>query len=938
MRLITTHINADFDGLASMIAARKLYPDAVMAFPGSQERNVRDYLAQNQSYSYDFHKVKDIDLEKVSTLIVVDTRSSNRIGRFAECLRNPGIQLHLYDHHLANSGDLRGELEVVENFGSTTTLFVRILEEKQTILTPEEATILALGIYEDTGSLTHPTTTPEDLRATAWLVEQGAKLDEVAQYISHELTSEQITILHELMTTAKKYTIQDISVVVVSHSSSEYIDEFALIIRRFMAMENLNVLFALISMGGRIYLIARSRIADVNVGSIARDMGGGGHATAASATIKEMTLIEAQEKLIQTLHRHIHPQPIADEMMSTPAITVTPETSITAAKETLTRYNITAAPICDKNDIPPQRCPVIQGIITRRIVEKAVHHNLGNRPVSDFMTSDVESLALDATLADIQELIIENRQRIIPIVTDKEIVGIITRTDLLNRLVNDPSHLPKDLLHESDHPSLERLRNLSALIAENLNKEMVLLLRTIGEVASNKGFNAFAVGGFVRDLLLKKPNFDLDIVIEGDGIAFAKALASHLGGRYRTHERFKTAVVLMPDGFKIDIATARLEYYEYPAAMPTVELSSIKLDLSRRDFTINAMAIRLNPAHFGTLIDFFNSQNDLKKKDIKVLHNLSFVEDPSRIFRAIRFEKRMNFRISPHTRRLIINAVNMKLFGKSQDSRFLSELKIILSEENPLPALQRLSEFDLFQFLWPDLRPHYQIDRRYGHILTQARLAISWYKLLYLGEQCQNWMVYLLTIMSRSGVEVLASFCDRFEETKKNTDYLIGQKKLCDRAIHTLRRDPRLKNSEIVECFIDIEIEGMLYMMGIARKNHTKKAISSYLTTLRNIEPSLSGEDLMEMGYTPGPQFKVMLSALKNARLDGEVDGAEDERRLLRQKFPREGKIVNANPHFSPVEVAVYPRIEAIGYSGLCPLLQRQRRRGKIDWPLVDIV
>ncbi len=161
----------------------------------------------------------------------------------------------------------------------------------------------------------------------------------------------------------------------------------------------------------------------------------------------------------------------------------------------------------------------------------------------------------------------------------------------------------------------------------------------------------------------------------------------------------------MPDGFKIDIATARLEYYEYPAAMPTVELSSIKLDLYRRDFTINAMAIQLNPEQFGTLIDFFNSQNDLKQKAIKVLHNLSFVEDPSRIFRAVRFETADGIPDSPHTKRLISNAVNMKLFGKSEDPRFLSELKIILSEENPLPAIQRLAEFDLFQFLWPDLRP-----------------------------------------------------------------------------------------------------------------------------------------------------------------------------------------------------------------------------------------
>lgn len=887
MRLITTHINADFDGLASMIAARKIYPDAVLAFSGSQERNVRDFIAQSLPYSYDFLKLKDIDLQTVDTLILVDTRSSERIGPFAECLKNPGIQLHLYDHHLQNGGDLHGEFELIENFGSTTTLLVNVLREKKLAISPQEATIFALGIYEDTGSLTHLSTTPEDLITAAWLVEKGAKLDQVAQFISHELTSEQISILHELMKNAKQYTIQDIPLVVVTHSLDEYVDEFALIVRRFMAMENLNVLFAVISMGGRIYLIARSRIADVNVGTIARDLGGGGHATAASATLKDMTLIEAQEKLIHTLHRHILPQPIASEMMSKPAITILPDATISEAKALLTRYNITAAPVRADIRASGVNGHSILGIITRQIVEKAAHHSLGDRPVSDFMSSDVVCLPLKATLADIQELIIENRQRLIPIVQNSALMGVITRTDLLNRLVNDPAHLPKNLLRESDHPSLERKRNLNAIIVDCLSKKMIQLLQTVGQVADKLGYNAFAVGGFVRDLLLKKQNLDLDIVIEGDGIDFAKALASRLDGRYRTHERFKTAVVLMEDGFKIDIATARLEYYEYPAAIPTVELSSIKLDLFRRDFTINAMAIQLNQEQFGTLIDFFNSQNDLKQKYVKVLHNLSFVEDPSRIFRAVRFEQRMDFQISPHTKRLIRNAVEMKLFGKSGDPRFLSELKIIFSEENPLPAIQRLAEFELFQFLWPDLRPHYEIDRRFTHILTQAQLAISWFRLLYLEEDCRDWVVYLLAIMSRSGQAELSAFCRRFEEAPKISDYLLEQKERADKAVHLLSRANNHKNSYIAACFEEITLEGLLYIMAIARKKHVKKAVSLYVTSLRHIEANLSGADLKEMGYTPGPRFKEILIYLKNLRLDNPALKPEEATVLVKKKFPR---------------------------------------------------
>jgi len=886
MRLITTHLNADFDGLASMVAARKLYPDAILAFPGSQERNVRDFISQSLLYRYHFLKSKQVDLQAIDTLIVVDTRSSTRLGPLAECLDNPDLKVHIYDHHPRNSGDLTGDIEVIEDYGSTTTLLINLLREKGIAITAEEATLFALGIYEDTGSLTHLTTTPADLKAAAWLVEKGAKLDQVAQFITHELTSIQISLLHELMKTAKQYTIQDIPVVVITHSMVDYMDEFALIVRRFMAMENINVLFAVISMGGRIYLIARSRIADVNVGNIARDLGGGGHATAASATLKDITLIQAQEKLIQTLHKHIHPQPIAREMMSQPAITIPPEATISEAKTILTRYSITALPVCDIISASAELSPPIHGIITRQIIEKAAHHHLDHSPVSDYMTTEVKTLPLYATLADIQELIIEHHQRLIPIVEEKTLIGIITRTDLLNRLVNDPAHLPKDLLHESEHPSLERKRNVNTQIVEFLDREMIQLIQTIGEIADTINYNAFAVGGFVRDLLFKKQNHDLDIVVEGDGILYAKKLADHLGGRYRTHERFKTAMVLLPNGFKIDIATARLEYYEYPAAMPTVELSSIKLDLYRRDFTINAMAIQLNPAHFGILIDFFNCQNDLKQKTIKVLHNLSFVEDPSRIFRAIRFEKRMDFVISPHTKRLIVNAVNMKLFGKTHDHRFLTELKIILSEENPLPAIERLAEFKLFKFLWPDLRPHLKIDRRFTHIVTQAQRAISWFRLLYLNDECQNWIIYLLAIMGRSRLVELKAFCQRFEESSKLTTYLLHQKEYGDKAAYQLARGNGLKNSEIVAILKELNIEGLLYIMAIARKNHTKKAVSLYVTTLRQIEGELTGQELVQLGYKPGPLFKKILATLRNGRLDGLANDRDEELMLLRSTFP----------------------------------------------------
>ncbi|MGH7207545.1 MAG: hypothetical protein ACREI2_15205, partial [Nitrospiraceae bacterium] len=174
------------------------------------------------------------------------------------------------------------------------------------------------------------------------------------------------------------------------------------------------------------------------------------------------------------------------------------------------------------------------------------------------------------------------------------------------------------------------------MLRDRLPSRVFQVLEQAGELAEQTSVSAFVVGGFVRDLLLGRPNLDLDLVIEGDGIAYAQALARAAKAELKIHDRFGTAVIVFPDGFKLDVATARTEYYEYPAALPTVERSSIRKDLYRRDFTINTLAIRLNASHFGELIDFYGGQRDLKEKTIRVLHSLSFVEDPTRVFRAVR--------------------------------------------------------------------------------------------------------------------------------------------------------------------------------------------------------------------------------------------------------------------------------------------------------------
>ena len=515
MDIITSHIGADFDSLAAMVAAKRLYPEAELVFPGSQEKSVRDYLAQEFRNIYEFKKIRHVDPDRVDRLIIVDTRLAERIGRMSDCLKNPRVRVHLYDHHPTSPDDLHGELERIEPFGATTTIFVRLFQEQGIVPTAAEATLMALGIYEDTGSFLHSSTCPEDLAAAAWLLGHGANLDIVTQFVSRELSAEQISLIGQLQEQAVAYVIRGISVVISKLTLDDYVDDFSVLVQRLMVLENIDVLFALLSMGERTYLIARSRIPEVNAGALAREFGGGGHASAAAATIRDLTIAEAEERLVGLLHQQIRPKEVAGELMSSPVIYVTPEVTIDQANSLMTRYNVTVLPVVRTGgSVESGRLPEgFLGMISRRVAEKAIFHKLGHLPVADYMTTEVATLPESGTLADIQKLIISHRQRLIPVVRDESLMGVITRTDLLGLLVNDPATLGSDVLRGDERPSVERTRNLASVMTQVLPRATIVLLREIGEAAARLHYHAYVAGGFVRDLLLHVPNTDIDIVI-----------------------------------------------------------------------------------------------------------------------------------------------------------------------------------------------------------------------------------------------------------------------------------------------------------------------------------------------------------------------------------------------------------------------------------------
>ncbi|MFZ0449213.1 MAG: CBS domain-containing protein [Desulfatiglandaceae bacterium] len=871
-QVITSHINADFDALGSMIAAEKLYPGAIMVFPGSQEKHLRDFFLHSSSYLYDFVKLKDIDLGKVKRLVLVDTRQRSRIGKFATLLDRHGVDIHIYDHHAEFKDDIKGNLEVIRPTGSTTAILTEILRRKGIGVTADEATIMCLGIHEDTGSFAFSSTTPEDYEAAAWLARQGANHSTISDMLTRELTAEQIWLLNDLTQSALTRNINGVEIVFAKVIRENYVGDFAVLVHKFMEMENLNVVFALAQMEDRIYLVARSRIPEVNVSNIALALGGGGHPYAASATIKNKTLIQVERSLQALLRSRTEPAQRAKALMTSPAIHVLPGATVKEAAELMTRYNINVLLVMEENG-------KLKGYVTRQTVGKAIYFGLNDASVSDYMNIDFPTVHLEASLKEVQNLIIHNKLRILPVMEGEDVAGVITRTDLLNILIGGP--LIPELFYESkDSHGLLRKKKISATLKERLPRNIIEILKNIGKVADSLGYNSFLVGGLVRDVLLKRDNLDVDIVIEGDGIKFAQAFSRQFGPRVRSHKKFGTAVMIFPDGFKVDIATARMEYYETPAAAPIVETSSLKLDLYRRDFTINTLAVKLNRRDYGTLLDFFGGQKDIKERVLRVLHNLSFVEDPTRILRAVRFEQRFGFKIGKLTLALIKNAIKINCFKDLSGHRLFTELKLVLKEDNPFKAIERMDQLALFEVIHPDIR----LTDDVRHVFEEIRRVVSWYNLLYLEEPLESWKVYWHGLTSDLEFRALTQFAERLGMLDQENRRMIAQRKTAGEFLEKLYKFSGT-HYELHILLTPYDTETLLFFMAKATSEKIKRFISLYFTRLRGTQTLLGGKDLLEMGFTPGPNFKKILEGLLERRLNEEVKTREDEVAFVREHF-----------------------------------------------------
>jgi tRNA nucleotidyltransferase (CCA-adding enzyme) len=856
--VILTHENADFDAVASLLGASKLYPAAVPVLPRRINRNGSAFL-QLYGAQMPFVHPDDLPRETIERAILVDTQSLTTLKGMGSGLNVDIIDHHKLDRDLPDNWSFSGE-----RIGATTTLLIEEISARFLQLTDLEATLLLLGIYEDTGSLTYQSTSVRDIRAAAWLMEQGARLELVNEFLHHPLDPEQRELYERLLEESETFEIDGHAIIIATERAPGFTKGLSTIAHKLRDLLEPSGLFMFVALDGRVQLVARSTTDDIDVSVVAKHFGGGGHARAAAALIHDRSLEDVRGTLLDMLHDIVQPAVTVAEVMSLGVQVFSPDDSVGDAAEHMRRTGHEGYPVVEEGRVV--------GLVTRRAVDRAQQFEMTDTSVTQVMEAGNVTVSPEDSVEYLQQLMIESGWGQIPVVDRGEVVGVVTRTDLI-RLWGVP-----------EEPS--RRLGIVARLRRGLSEPVLTLVQRVSQTAHEMDFVPYFVGGLVRDLLLGQAIFDLDMVIEGDAIALAERLSRTLGGRVTAHRRFGTAKWMLSEGVwakvtdevargdelppSIDFVTARTEFYTHPTALPQVEQSSIKQDLHRRDFTINTLAIRLDPDHWGELLDFYGGEEDLEEGVIRVLHSLSFIDDPTRILRAARLESRLGFHLDPRSEELIDDA--LPLLKRVSGDRIRHELELIFREDEPERALRRLEELGALGRIHPDLTCDRWLERKF-RFLREAFDEDVW------GLESEDmFFVHLALLAYGLDEEGLQALSKRLKLKREYEEDLLVLLDMQGRLPELSRLDRASQITHLLEPYP----ARVLAVIWIASESDLiRKRLLQYQTDWRFVESALTGEDLKVMGLEPGPLFGDLLDTLRDARLDEQVSTRGEEEALV---------------------------------------------------------
>ena len=901
MDLILCHQIADFDALGAAVGLSLLKKGAKIVLTGGAHGTVREFLALHRD-EFPIIELRSITPENIRSIMIPDTQKRDRLGKAATWFELPNVQnIEIYDHHSDFKSDIPATSIYVEQVGAVTSLIAELLQKEQIKPSSVAATAMALGIHVDTGSLTYQMTSPRDAKALAWLMEMGANVKAIAEYVEPGLAPQLRHILNMALSQLSTAEIRGYKITSVLLKTEEFVKGLSSLTSRLIDLTESDALLL-----GHEYqrkntkkltVIGRSRIRETNLNQLFHSYGGGGHSQAASMTTTVSDADEIFQRLVTNLRSQIPEPPTARDLMSSPVRTIRPETTIEQAQRILFRYGHSGLSVVEATG-------ELVGVISRRDLDLALHHGFSHAPVKGYMSQNLKMITPETTLREIESLMVTYDLGRLPVLDQGELIGIVTRTDVLRQLHQDR----EELSVSSDQPQ-PLTSCLLPTLKTRLAEPIAELLSQIAIAAQNRGWNLYLVGGGVRDLLLSDENTplllqDIDLVVDGfhrsaddqAGVTLARSIQEkYPQSRLSIHGQFQTAALLwhkdpILGNLWLDIATARTEFYPYPAANPEVEASSIRQDLYRRDFTINALAVRLTTprkgesSRKGDLLDFFGGLLDLRSRQIRVLHANSFIEDPTRIYRAVRFAVRLGFEIEEQTGEYIRYAIDsgvyqkLRLGGKpapALTTRLRAELKYILQSDYWKPSLQLLAELGALRCLHQDLALTDKLS-------WEIRCVSRWLRYLDPENKLHHWLIRL---------EILIVNLPTTEREKVATSLQLPKDSI--QRVSKLEQIEVEITAKLADCNLASEIyqllkpykHGELILLAARTSPENRNIIWDYLTKLSKVQSILNGNDLKELGYKPGRQYKEMLDNLLAATLDKTITSRDEAKAFLKVKY-----------------------------------------------------
>ncbi|RQW20928.1 CBS domain-containing protein [Bacillus sp. C1-1] len=806
MKLIVSHMNLDFDGLASLVAAHKLDPKAVVALPPSLGERVKQFL-HLYTRSFEWFTYKQIDWNNVRAITYVDCSTDERAG-IASFLSPNEIERSYIDHHQT------------EATGANITLLLQPIIQNGIKITPVEATLFGLGLYSDTNRLTNETVTIADLEAAAFLHVNGMNLKVIHEFL-HAHVGEH-PLFETLFNAVDIQTIAEKRIVFSTCIADQYIGDIAAVVEEIHSLYAPDATIVLCQLHHHTYMIARATSADVPIQIVAQQLGGNGHDYAASAICRNEPLAKAYATVHRMLTTYIQVNIPIRSIMHWPVLAFSATSTAAEVFRSSKDSSYKGFPVVNDNN-------QVIGMLTAAKLKKAIDLNGGIELVSSIMSKKVHTLKATDSIEQGKKMMVENVIGRIPICkNDGTLEGIITRSSIISNQFN----------HSAHYSASELTRYFGV--------KPFAFLQKIGELADERNVQVYIVGGIVRDLILNRPSKDIDIVVEGDAISFATTLATHFGGEVQQHNHFLTATWIFQN-VSIDFVTARKEHYRKPGALPDVQPARINDDLARRDFAINAIAISLNASRFGDILDPFQGRQQIQTKTISILHPLSFIEDPTRLFRALRFAKRLDFQLSNETKEQAKSMGNaLKTISKQ---RVYHELELS-QRESQLPWLfHALSEYPV----WETLIGAEMSEYAYTHIQQLFRANVS--ESIFLAIAAIAYQRHSLTALHA------------FALTK------LSKKLLADIQLIEQHQD-ETSLDDLHGYLYSVKRDALLFFTTLPNKEN--ELLLRYRKAREQLTPLVTGRDLIALGFKPSPHFSTWLLAIEKRQLRGEIKTKTD--------------------------------------------------------------